>query len=79
MYTNPRKVGKPYIRPRFPFPFITDPARLQKYINDDAVFVAMDIEGAPDISELAISVLPPSALRRLASGEKPPSDVNYLA
>ncbi|OAA54504.1 hypothetical protein SPI_08750 [Niveomyces insectorum RCEF 264] len=63
------------------FPFITDVAGLKQYIdtNDDAVFVALDIEGSPAISELAISVLPPSALRRLVSGEKPPADVNDLA
>ncbi|OAA68214.1 hypothetical protein SPI_00409 [Niveomyces insectorum RCEF 264] len=57
-----------------------DLAALQRYIDDDAVFVAMDIEGAPVISELAVSVLPPSAFRRLASGDdQPPSDINDFA
>ncbi|EPE10850.1 hypothetical protein F503_05945 [Ophiostoma piceae UAMH 11346] len=64
---------------QFRYPFITDITSLQEYVDNDAIFVAMDILGGDVITELAISVLPPSALRRLASGEKPPADVNDLA
>ena len=64
---------------QFQYPFITDVASLQEYVDNGALFVAIDSMGGDVITELAISVLPPSALNRLASGEKPLSDINDLA
>ncbi|ERT00242.1 uncharacterized protein SPSK_09480 [Sporothrix schenckii 1099-18] len=63
-------------------PFLGDVDALQQYIhnNRDAVFVSLDTKGTPDISELALSVLPAPTLCQLASGhgDRPPSDMDSL-
>lgn len=67
------------IKRRLGFPFFQDIASLQPYIDNDAVFVCIDIEGTPNISEVGISILPPSSLRSLVKGDvddAPPSDMH---
>ncbi|KIH91340.1 hypothetical protein SPBR_01832 [Sporothrix brasiliensis 5110] len=64
-------------------PFIGDLAALQQYIDDnkDAIFVSLDIKGRTEISEIGLSVLPPSMVLRLSSGDgdTPPFDMARFA